>query len=218
LNAHGNAMTALQPDQIDAALRDLASQWLEIANGRASYGVGTAAEQSTRFQMERLLPLTARRCRLHLDPSIKSPVDALVSLVGMSPQTTIMMCEALQPRELMLVTSANARTSVEAIEAWLGDASRDWPRPAVSVELVPPTDSAITAAVVRNWVAMRRAAQPGARVVFDATGGKKSMSVIAGMLAVQLGLEVVYLDSTYDPSLRMPRPGSEVVVPIGIPG
>lgn len=212
-----DAMTALHPDDIDAALRDLTSQWLEIANGRAAHGSGTAAEQSTRFQMERLLPLTAHRCRMRLDPSVPSPVDALVSLVGMSPQTTIMMCEALRPRELLLVTSANARASVEVIEAWLGDAARDWPRPALSIELVPPTDSVITATAVRNWVAARRSSAPGARVVFDATGGKKSMSVIAGMLAVQLGLEVVYLDSTYDPSLRMPRPGSEVVVPIGVP-
>ena len=43
------------------------------------------------------------------------------------------------------------------------------------------------------------------------------MSVVAGMLAVQLGVEVVYLDSVFDPSLKMPRPGSEVIVRIDLP-
>jgi hypothetical protein len=34
---------------------------------------------------------------------------------------------------------------------------------------------------------------------------------------VQLNLEVVYLDTEFDASLRMPRPGSEVVVRVPVP-
>jgi hypothetical protein len=203
--------------ELDAVLKERIGRWLEIANGREKFGDGTTAEQSVRFQMEQLLPLTARRCRLQLDPGLHGTVDALISLVGMSPQTTIMISEALRPARLMLVTSASSRASAETIGGWLGDASLEWPRPQVESRPVPPTDSDSIAAAVREWVRAVRAQEPGARIVFDATGGKKSMSVIAGMLAVELGLEVVYLDSTFDPSLRMPRPGSEVVVPIRVP-
>jgi hypothetical protein len=201
----------------DTSVDKLTKQWLEIAERHAQFGSGTAAEQASRFQLERLLPLTARRCREHLSPELRRPVDALISLVGMSPQTTIIMCEALRPRELLLVTSESTGPSLEAIERWLGDPARDWPRPHVRVEIVPPTDASRTSQAVREWVTARRTERPTQRVVFDATGGKKSMSVIAGMLAVQLGLEVVYLDSTYDPSRRMPRPGSEFIVRIEIP-
>jgi hypothetical protein len=202
----------------DTELTQLTTEWLEIAAGRAAFGEGTAAEQATRFQLERLLPRTARRCMERVPPEVSRGVDALISLVGMSPQTTIIMCEALRPREILLVTSENTGPSLEAIDRWFADPARDWPRPQVRVEVVPPNDASRTSQVVRAWVTARRTERPTQRVVFDATGGKKSMSVIAGMLAVQLGLEVMYLDSAYDPSLRMPRPGSEVVVPIAVPG
>jgi hypothetical protein len=210
-------MTDSQLIELDQTIAGLTKQWLEIANGRSSFGAGTAAEQATVFQMQRLLPLSAKRCRARLGPTLAPTVDALVSLVGMSPQTTIMVSEALQPRQLLLVTSENARASIDAIEAWFASPERDWNPPSVTIKIVPPTDSEITAQAVREWIASLRAKAPSTRIVFDATGGKKSMSVIAGMLAVQLGLEVVYLDSTFDPSLRMPRPGSEVVVPIAVP-
>jgi hypothetical protein len=210
-------MTDSELIELDQTIAELTKEWREIANGRSSFGSGTAAEQATAFQMQRLLPLTAKRCRARLSPALAAPVDVLVSLVGMSPQTTIMVSEALQPRQLLLVTSENATASLVAIEAWLGSSDRTWKSPAITTRLVPPTDSEITAQAVRGWIAGQRAERPSSRIVFDATGGKKSMSVVAGMLAVQLGLEVVYLDSTFDPSLRMPRPGSEVVVPIAVP-
>jgi len=204
-------------EEIDAALPEFVARWLEIAKGRETCGSGTSAEQSTRYQMERLLPLTARRCRLYLDASLREPIDGLVSLVGMSPQTTIMVSEALRPRNLLLVASTGVEGSVQAIDAWMRDPARDWPSPSIETALVPPTDSDRTARAVRTWIEARRAAAPGGRIIFDATGGKKSMSVVAGMLAVQLGLEVAYLDSTFDPSLRMPRPGSESIVLIPVP-
>lgn len=203
--------------ELDSTLAERTARWLEIANGRETYGAGTAVEQSTRFQMEQLLPLTARRCHAKLDPLLQGQVDGLVSLVGMSPQTTIMVTEALRPMRLLLVSSSNSHASSQAIESWLCDPKREWRAPRPEVRPIPPTDPDAIGAAVRDWVRAIRAQAPAARVVLDATGGKKSMSVVAGMLAVELGLEVVYLDSAYDPSLRMPRPGSEVVVPIRVP-
>ncbi len=38
------------------------------------------------------------------------------------------------------------------------------------------------------------------------------MSVAAGMIALVRGLEVVYVDSQFDPATRKPRPGSEQIV------
>ena len=135
----------------------------------------------------------------------------------MSPQTTIIMVEALRPRELLLIASEQSKVSVAEIAKWMSSSTRDWQTPRLEVAYIPPTDSQAIAASVHRWVDSRRGADASARVVIDATGGKKSMSVVAGMLAVQLGVEVVYLDSVFDPSLKMPRPGSEVIVRIDSP-
>lgn len=198
-------------------LQLLSAQWTNIANGRESYGAGTTVEQATRFQMDQLLVVTSARCRENLDADLRAPVAGLISLVGMSPQTTITLCEALRPRELLLVTSAFAASSVDTISAWLNDASREWAAPNIVVELIAPTDSNAIATSVQRWLETQRSNASAGRIVFDATGGKKSMSVIAGMLAAKLGFEVVYLDSTFDASLKLPRPGSEVIVRIPLP-
>jgi len=203
--------------ELHEQIRALAAEWLEIAGGRRTFGNGTTAEQATRFQLERLLPLTSRLCRQSLSPDIRSPADGLASLVGMSPQTTITMAEALRPRSLLLVTSENAGESVQVIRDWFDRADLGWRAPSIAVEKVPPTDSSAIAHGVRTWIAGQRASNAAATLYFDATGGKKSMSVVAGMLAVQLNLEVVYLDTEFDASLRMPRPGSEVVVRVPVP-
>ena len=118
---------------------------------------------------------------------------------------------------MLLVTSENASESLQVIREWFNRSDLGWQPPSIAVQKVPPTDSSAIAHGVRNWIADRRASSPNAILYFDATGGKKSMSVVAGMLAVQLNLEVIYLDTEFDASLRMPRPGSEVVVRVPVP-
>jgi hypothetical protein len=204
-------------NELHEQIRKLAADWLEIAAGRRCFGSGTTAEQATRFQLEKLLPLTTKLCRQTLGSDLRSPADGLASLVGMSPQTTITMAEALRPRSLLLVTSENASESIQVIHEWFNRSDLGWQPPCIAVRKVPPTDSSAIAHGVRNWIADQRASSPNAILYFDATGGKKSMSVVAGMLAVQLNLEVVYLDTEFDASLRMPRPGSEVVVRVAVP-
>ena len=202
---------------IDEKIRSLTMRWHAIATGLEAFGAGTTSQQAVRFQLEELLPLTAARCRENLEIALRKPAAGLVSLVGMSPQTTIIIVEALRPRELLLIASEQSKVSVAEIAKWMSSSTRDWQTPRLEVAYIPPTDSQAIAASVHRWVDSRRGADASARVVIDATGGKKSMSVVAGMLAVQLGVEVVYLDSVFDPSLKMPRPGSEVIVRIDLP-
>lgn len=204
-------------NELHEQIRTLAAEWFEIAAGRRGFGSGTTAEQAMRFQLERLLPLTTKLCRNSLSSDLRSPADGLASLVGMSPQTTITMAEALRPRSLLLVTSENASDSIRVIRAWFDRSDLGWNPPIIAIQKVPPTDSNAIAHGVRTWISERRASNPQATLYFDATGGKKSMSVVAGMLAVQLNIDVVYLDTEFDASLRMPRPGSEVVVRVPVP-
>lgn len=206
---------------IDARIAELRTQWQSIATGRASFGPGTTADQAARFQTTQLLALTAQRCHERLPSALRGPVDGLASLVGSSPQTTIMTAEAFRPRWILLITTTRMDASVRAIESWLDAAIDRWPRPRVAILRAAATDSTAIATGLGSWrdqVAEDRAeGERDPRIVLDATGGKKSMSVIAGMIAAQHALEVVYIDSQFDASLRMPLPGSEDIVAISLP-
>ena len=55
--------------------------------------------------------------------------------------------------------------------------------------------------------------KPDERALVDITGGKKIMSAIAGQVAWDLDLPLCYLESpAYNPALRRPDPGSEVLL------
>ena len=144
---------------------------------------------------------------------LNPPVFGLASLVGSSPQTSILTAEALRPQNLLLLSTSGVADSVRTIREWFDSQNRGWVGPTISVAVCDPIDPNSMADAVTLWVNTldSRSSTP-CRLVIDATGGKKSMSVAAGMIASIRGLEVVYIDSQFDPATRKPRPGSEQIV------
>lgn len=141
------------------------------------------------------------------------PVIGLASTVGSSPQTSILTAEALRPKHLLLLATDGVENSVRTIREWFDSQDRGWLAPLISVAVCDPIDPNSMADAVIVWSnALDSKSSAHFRIVIDATGGKKSMSVAAGMIALVRGLEVVYVDSQFDPATRKPRPGSEQIV------
>ncbi|MDA1008907.1 MAG: hypothetical protein O2800_07930 [Planctomycetota bacterium] len=159
---------------------------------------------------------------------VDPPVFGLASMVGSSPQTSILAAEALRPTHLLLLSTEGVGTSVATIREWFDAADRGWVSPSITVAVCDPIDPNSMSSALADWRRSLSLASPASaasaaspttsmsprRLVLDATGGKKSMSVAAGMIAMAQLLEVVYIDSQFDPATRRPRVGSERLVRI----
>jgi hypothetical protein len=135
---------------------------------------------------------------------------ALVSLVGMSWQPVVLMASWVRPQRLLLLVTAESRNLQPGGDSLLSYLSRhaDVKLSAIDVTEVPDSGEVEIYRHVRDFVA-RLPFEPRA-VAVDPTGGKKSMSVAAGLAAAQLGCPIVYVDyAQYDQHIRMPLAGSE---------
>lgn len=154
------------------------------------------------------------RIRETTNSSLLNPsVYGLASLVGSSPQTSILAAAALRPKHLLLLSTDGASGSVSTIREWLALSDLGWTAPVVSVAVCDPLDSNNFLDAVTAWSRpLEGDSTARNRIVLDATGGKKSMSVAAGMIAMVRGIEIVYIDSEFDLAARTRRPGSEKIV------
>ena len=195
--------------QLPAIPSALLAAWRATVGACAGSGFTEAAQTPVDFYFDQLLPAIAAQldARNAVDPRAER-LDGLASLVGMSPQTTVLAAELLRPRSLLLVSSG-AGDSLERICAWF--ARRPAPlRPQfVCAAQCAPTDSAAIIRAIRAW---RAELGPNATSAIDATGGRKSMSAAAGMLAATDGIGLAYLESDYCAALRSAVPGSEQLV------
>lgn len=202
-----NAATTKDESQTQFDL--LCQQWRDIA-------VGGASQQARKFYRHSLLPVIAHRIAVSGTTEFAgNPVSGLVSFVGTTPETTILVTEATRPANLLLVASHGVQESVNVILDWFqSERSADRANPLVTTVICDPVNPKQMKDAVTSWIALQRKTCHGARLCIDATGGKKSMSMTAGMLAVTHQLELLYLDSEFDHALRAPRPGSEHLVVI----
>ncbi len=139
-------------------------------------------------------------------------VDGLASLVGFSPETTIAMVEELRPKHLLLLASEESKSSVERIQEWLTHKASGLLKPQVTIATIDPLVPRSLLDKITSWITELQILKPATSIVLDATGGKKSMSVAAGMIASVLPIEIAYLESEYNPITRKPHPGSQRVV------
>ena len=198
----------------EARFITLVTEWRDIATGKVSFGSGSPIEQANSFYRKKLLPLVAQQLSNKLTHELRNPpAFGLISLVGSSPQTSILTAEALRPRHLLLIATAGVSESVDLIRDWFTNHHGGWPVPAVIAVVCDPTDVKSMDQAVGTWLEALSQQRPSTpRIFIDASGGKKSMSVAAGMIALQRKIEVLYIDSKFDASLRLPEPGSEVIV------
>lgn len=191
------------------SLVELSAQLQRIFRGQEQYGAGPPAEQARRFRLERLLEPTVEQAKRNSADIPREPIDLLVSLSGFSPETTILAFELLRPQRLMIIASEEARTSVDIIQRALR-----LPLSRLDVRYTDPVDPR------RIYQFIKEAAQPFPeaeefKAVIDITGGKKVMSASAALAAAQLDLALCYINSTFDPEMRLSIPGTErlVIVP-----
>lgn len=155
-----------------------------------------------------LLPLVLNavdRCEAH--QAIRDrQTNILVSLMGFSPETTVISTHTVRPERLLIVLSGNAEASYDRAYDYL---EKLVPRARIHQEYVDPVDPRDIYRKVQGFVA--RYGSQG-RHVFDVTGGKKIMSATAGQVAWELDMPLCYVEGAYDPVIRRPRPGSEQVL------
>jgi len=132
--------------------------------------------------------------------------ETLVSLMGFSPETTIISTSVLRPQRLVVLASRNTMRSYDRAHAVLLERGVLAPS---SMFLVPidPTDH------TDIYAKMREHLDDGGRHIVDVTGGKKVMSATAAQGAWEMNLPLCYVESPrYDPQLRRPVPGFEELI------
>ncbi|WP_440070572.1 TIGR02710 family CRISPR-associated CARF protein [Streptosporangium sp. OZ121] len=180
-----------------------------IDQGQESYGEGDPKSQAVRFYLDHLLDDVVERITKEGGRAPREPVELLISLSGFSPLTTIITHKVIKPRRLLVVSSETAQDSIDVIAECLvgpgGLRQRDFAhRPCV------PTDPLGIYRIVKEELDRLRPAD-GSRpyAIIDITGGRKVMSAAAALAAWQLGLDLCYIDSEYDPVRHRPIPGSD---------
>lgn len=136
------------------------------------------------------------------------PPDLLILCIGYSPEPLLLAVAHHAPAEVVLLVEQNLRATYLQSLAQLWDHFREI--------LVAPAFAQLAQRTVRDspgdvYSSVRRIAaeRPGARLLLDITGAKKSMTAGAFLAAGFLDLETSYVDfSDYDPQLRRPVPGT----------
>lgn len=180
-----------------------------IETGEEVYGPGDLKEQATRFYLDQMLDEVVERALLHSSSRPHPPVRLLISLAGFSPVTTVLVYRLLKPQRMLVVTSQNARSSVDVIgEQVVGDGRLRYQD--FRHAPVVPTDPLGIYRVVRSELEeLEKLDEEKPYAVIDITGGRKVMSAAAALAAWQLGLDLCYIDSDYDPVRLRPLPGSD---------
>jgi hypothetical protein len=195
---------------MELSLSQMTDRLRRIFRGEERYGEGAPADQARRYRLEVVLPATVDRVVANSSDVPREPVDLLVSLSGFSPETTILAFKLLKPQRLMIVSSREARASIDVIQQVLNlPLSRLYP------EDCNPTDPMGIYQSVQKAAALASNGEGPARVIIDITGGKKVMSASAALAAAQLDLPLCYVNGDFDPEMRQSLPGTErlVIVP-----
>jgi len=165
------------------------------------------AQEASQYYFDNILPevldhLTANGVAL---PEEERP-DLLVSLMGFSPETTVISAAMVRPGRLVVIYSKETEQYFDIAAQFL-TSRKIIPFSALNQEAVNPTNAAEIYKVVYNRIDRRKPA------IIDVTGGKKVMSATAAQVAWELGMRLCYIESDrYSPELRRPAPGSEQLI------
>lgn len=157
---------------------------------------------------DEVLPWELARLR-HEQPPLQPPA-LLCLLCGTSPQPLLLSVSFCRPQRVLLVgtDTRDGRDAVEEVRSLLpvGQSVEPWQ----AIHAMDPA-LAFRALHQRLLVEMARPGIPREQVLIDITGGKKTMTAAAFLLASELGLQTVYVDGEHHRRLRLPRPGKAQV-------
>lgn len=170
---------------------------------------GTPAEKaaSQAFYGGQIFPLIREEFALREAARVTQAYDLAVMTAGGSPEALVLSLSALRPAKIFFLHTA-WQQSLDGVDQVVS-ALRLKPSQFDKAE-VDPDDTVDTYAGVKR--AIEWAGNP-ARVVVDISGGKKSMSVAAGLAAYVAGADIAYVDnSQFLQAFGKPKPGSEFLV------
>lgn len=157
-----------------------------------------AASKSFYFQevMPRLRPIVEGDDR-HRE--VRGKYETLVSLMGFSPETTVLATLIIRPQKLIVAYSDEnrARAAAEPAMRYLVDEKilSQFDIQTIPIDAFDPAD------IYDKLRQHLHRAHPTTeqKKLFDITGGTKIMSATAGSLAWELNLDLCYLKSVWDP-------------------
>jgi hypothetical protein len=172
----------------DLLSEDLVATYMEIRN--------RDLPASKEFYFKEIMPRL--EVAFDLDPHCQEQrsekVETLVSLMGYSPETTVIAATILRPQRLIVAYSADAQAKQAARPALNYLTSRgildQFSIEHIAVDAFDPNDI---------YGKLRERITSSENLVFDITGGTKLMSATAGSLAWELNLRLCYLDGGWDP-------------------
>ncbi len=176
---------------LDAVLR---SQWEELQRNDA--------RAASVFYFNHILAAVVSYHQSRPAPDVSC--ELLISLMGFSPETTVLATTFVRPKRLVIVASKSAESYSEQCIEFL-DRQALLAREATRVRFVDPTNHHVLHQTLQEEIR-----GSNGRCLVDLTGGKKVMSAVAGYAAWSLGIPICYLESrAYNEQMRRPEPGSE---------
>ncbi|MCC5850585.1 MAG: hypothetical protein JJU29_21060 [Verrucomicrobia bacterium] len=159
------------------------------------------------FQANELLPEVARRARINTTGALLDhPCELLISLVGLSPMTTLTNVGVIRPKRLLLIYTKESANNVNFIHKY---ANQHNFLDSVSIhqEQCDPRDTLDIYRCIRRFLEGNIGKDIERKhIILDITGGKKSMSATGSLAAWQLELGLIYLDGDFDKKLGFSDP------------
>ncbi len=176
-------------------------------------------EQANELYFKDILPIVLKI--LDEQPNIiklrKTGYHTLVSLMGLSPETTIIATHAIHPQRLAIVYDKDTSSSYDRAHNLLSDKMLKHSQ--IKQVEIDPINCSEMYIKIKEWIINNY--QPGVnsthKHIVDITGGKKIMSATAAQTAWELDTPLCYIDGKYDKQLRRPIPGTENVMCINDP-
>jgi hypothetical protein len=174
-------------------------------------------DQANAYYIANVLPLVLEHLEgleEHREIRRQHEGATLISLMGFSPETTVIATALLRPKRLIIIRSRGEKTSRGL------DSAADYlithgviPFARIRHEEVDPTNPAEIYQLIQQSIPRKN--EPA---LVDVTGGKKVMSATAAQAAWELNVRLCYIESeSYDRIRRRPLPGTERLLVLGNP-
>ncbi len=141
----------------------------------------------------------------------------LVSLMGFSPETTIIAAAIVQPKRLVVLLG-QSDAGEASVESSYDDAvdylktHKILEPSSIELRRIDSLDPLQMYRVLSRVLRDAPIVDNDRSAMVDVTGGKKVMSATAAQAAWELDIPLCYTEGTYDATLRRPKPGSERVL------
>ena len=180
-------------------LEEKIEKWLELSHqGKV--------EEAREYYMASLFSQVIERFEEKYSNVIPN-VDVLFSVLGFSPEPIILTQRALRPKRHIIFhfnkDDSNQQNDAQVMEVIRDNLTSNWEE----VDLKDESFQSI-------YFNMRHQLDiaPSKTRALDITGGKKSMVASAAIFGRDFDFNILYVDyEKYDPSLRRPRPGTELL-------